>query len=143
MGFFSCFAKIWRCSVFNSELRSRIVPYKNVFMQRHPEEGGQLGSSGASGSPGTVHHYKTRTFLHKVLHCKNLCKLLISNNSRLRLVIIFVLFCTLSFFIERAYCSDPALWKIPAGLKVLEANETTFQLHAHQLPTDKKKPAFK
>ena len=86
---------------------------------------------------------KAKTFLHNGLHGKNLRKLLISNNSHLRLVIIFVLFCTPSFFIERAHCSDPALWEVPAGLKVLEANETMFQLHAHQLPTDEKKPAFK
>ena len=26
-----------------------------VFMQRHPEEGGQRVSGGTSGSPGTVH----------------------------------------------------------------------------------------
>jgi len=94
--------------------------------------------------PGLFTMTKARTFLHSGLHDKNLRKLLISNNSHLRLMIIFLIFCTPSFFfIERAHCSDPALWKIPAGLKVLEANETTFQLHAHELPTDEKKPAFK
>lgn len=73
------------------------------------------GHVGPVAHPGLFTMTKARTFLHKGLHGKNLRKLLISNNSHPRFVIVSYTFCAMPFFIERARCSDPAFWEVPAG----------------------------